>query len=328
MSLDKKLWDNVTVILKKRGTAASDASKKYVLQDYSDYGLLREALSYFMEDVWCDLLHPTLISLACEAVGGNSEDTVNLGAALVLLAGAADVHDDIIDQSTVKGRKPTVFGKFGRDIAILAGDALLVKGLYLLHEVCTSLSKTESEDILRTVKQTFFEISSGEIEETALRGKMDIPKHVYLNIVKQKVSAAEATMRIGAIVGNGVDQEIALMSHYGRTLGILLALRDDFVDIFELDEIKNRFERECLPLPILLALNSNSKRSTLLQLLTNPITDESLEKILDLSMDHKETRDLIAEMKSMVEQEIIQLAHVKRCKETLELLLQATLEDL
>jgi geranylgeranyl pyrophosphate synthase len=323
-----KIWDQVKVILKERGIPALEASRQYVLQDQSEYGPLREALSYFMEDVWCDLLHPALISIACEAVGGTGDDTISFGAAIVLLAAAADIHDDVIDQSAIKEHKPTIFGKFGKDIAILAGDALLLKGLYLLHEVCSSLPKSKSKDILETVKRTFFEISSGETEETTLRGKIDISKQAYLNIVRKKVAAAEATMRIGAILGNGAEQDVALMGHYGRTLGILLALRDEFVDVFEPDEIKNRFEQECLPLPILLALHDDSKRSTLLKLLTNQITEESVEKILDLSVDDKETRALTTEMKSWVDQEIISLSSIKRCKEILEILLQATLENL
>jgi tRNA 2-selenouridine synthase SelU len=107
-----------------------------------------------------------------------------------------------------------------------------------------------------------------------------------------------------------------------------LALRDEFVDIFEPDEIKNRFEQECLPLPVLLALHDDSKRSTILKLLKSQITEESIEKILDLSIDDKETRNLETEMKSLIAQEIAGLSQVKQCRESLELLLNATLEDL
>ena len=63
-------------------------------------------------------------------------ETVKFGAAVVLLAGAADIHDDIMDKSPKKELKLTVFGKFGQDIAILSGDALLLKGIYLLREAC------------------------------------------------------------------------------------------------------------------------------------------------------------------------------------------------
>ena len=63
--------------------------------------LLGEALHYFFES-WFDVLHPTLIALSCEAVGGKKELTVKMGAAVVLLAGAADIHDDIMDKSLRK----------------------------------------------------------------------------------------------------------------------------------------------------------------------------------------------------------------------------------
>ena len=107
---------------------------------------LGEALRYFFES-WFDVLYTTLISLSCEAVGGNRNETVKLGAAIIILAGGADIHDDIIDKSTSKGSTPTVFGKFGQDIAILAGDALLFKGIYLLHEACESLPANKKQEI-------------------------------------------------------------------------------------------------------------------------------------------------------------------------------------
>ena len=79
-----------------------ELSKQAVLAEQIKYEPLREALRYFMEELCYDASHPTLLSLACEAVGGNPDATTDIGAALVLLAGAADIHDDIIDQSLTK----------------------------------------------------------------------------------------------------------------------------------------------------------------------------------------------------------------------------------
>ncbi len=328
MSPEEKLWNRVKILMKERGSKALEISKQSVLKEKIEYGPLREALRYFMEECWFDFLHPTLISLGCESVGGNHEETIKMGAGIALIAGAADIHDDIIDQSTIKETAPTVFGKFGRDIAVLSGDVLLLKGLYVLNEACVVLPRNKSREILEAVKRTFFEMSSAEAREASLRGRTDISRRDYLDIINHKVAAGETTMRIGAILGNGTEKEIALMAHYGRTLGILLATRDEFVDIFEPTELKNRVEKECLPLPILLALQDDSRKSSILQLLEQPITEDKIERILDLSIDNEETKDLTNQMRSMVEEEILNLSTVKKCKETLELLLRATVEDL
>jgi geranylgeranyl pyrophosphate synthase len=256
------------------------------------------------------------------------EETVNIGAAMVLLAGAADIHDDIIDESVIKEPYPTVFGKFGRDIAILAGDALLLKGLYVLHEGCLPLAKYQKQGVLESVKRAFLEICGSEAREASLRGRMDISGGDYLDIIRQKAAAAEASTRIGALLGGGTKKEINLLGHYGRTYGVLMTLRNEFIDIFEVDELKNRAEKECLPLPILLALKKGSTRTAILQLLKKKLTEDNIEKILDLSIDFEETRLLTMDMKKWVEKEISLISPLLYCKQSLELLLWAALEDI
>jgi geranylgeranyl diphosphate synthase type II len=325
--LEDKLWDKVNILLSTYGQEALQFAKNYVLQEKIDYKRLSEALQYFFES-WFDVLHPTLISLSCEAVDGNKSETLKIGAAIVLLSGAADIHDDIVDKSVNKGSNPTVFGKFGQDIAILAGDALLLKGIYLLREGCITLSKNEEDEIFDSVKGTFFEMSSGVAREASLRGKTSILLDDFLSIVRQKVAAVESTMKIGAIIGKGSAEKVAILSHYGRTYGILLSLRDEFVDVFEVDEIRNRLENECLPLPILLAFQDKNRRQQLENILSNEITSESIDKILDLSMDSPASKELVDQMKNMIRDETFNLSSIKNNKDMLELLLQSTVEDL
>jgi geranylgeranyl pyrophosphate synthase len=328
MSAETKLWTQVNILLKERGQDALELAKRVIAKREIECAPLREALRYFMEDFWFDYLHPTLISLACQAVGGNPKDTDKAGAAIVLLAGAADVHDDIIDQSTSKGQRPTVFGKFGKDVAILAGDALLFEGLYLLHEACEQLPQNKRSEVLKSVRGNFYEISSGVAKETYLRKKTAVSKEEFLDIVTLKVSTVESTMKMGAIFGKGTEEQASILGHYGRTLGVLLSLRDEFIDVFEPEELKNRYQHETLPLPILLALQDKTIESELLSLLQSEIGEKSLERILELSVDSPKSRELVAQMKSMIEKEKEKIAPFRSQRVILELLLNCTIEDL
>ena len=267
---EDKLWDKVNIVLSAYGQEALQFSKNYVLQEKIAYKPLSEALQYFFQS-WFDVLHPALISLSCECVGGKRDEPLRIGAAMVLLAGAADIHDDIMDKSTNKGLNPTVFGKFGQDIALISGDALLLKGIYLLHEGCRDFPKNEEDTIFDSIKETFFEMSSGVAKEINFRKKMSVSLSEFLSVVIEKVATVEAAMKIGAIMGKGDAEQIAILSHFGRTYGILLSLRDEFVDIFEVDEIKNRLANECLPLPILLALQDKTRNRLLEYILKNKL---------------------------------------------------------
>jgi geranylgeranyl diphosphate synthase type I len=328
MSSNIKNMKEVIEFLESRGKKSVDVSKQYVLRKKIDYEPLNEAIKYFMNEFWYDVLHPALISIACEAVGGNPDETTNVGAAVVLLAGGADIHDDIIDQSTKKEPLPTVFGKFGRDIAILAGDILLTEGLYLLHEACENHSKGNKREILDSILGAFYEVCAGEAKEASFRGKLDIPKNIFMDIIRQKVAAAEATTRIGAIIGGGSKEEIDILSHFGRIYGILLALRNDFIDVYEPDELSNRAKKECLPLPILLALKDKSRSALILELIEKEITEETIVSLVNLTIECKETRALVDEMIQLAKKEIANISQIKHCNIILESLLSSTLEDL
>lgn len=327
MSAKKKLIEQANTIIKEKGEKSVELARQSVLQEPIEYKPFKEALNYFIKD-WNDMLHPALISLAQEAVSGIPNKITQLGAAVVLLAGGADVHDDIIDQSVTKNSKPTVFGKFGNDIAILTGDALLLTGTYILHQAIETLHQDKKDSVLNIVKQAFFETSSAEAKEASLRGKTEYSVQDYLDIIRHKSAVSEACTKIGAILGNGTLEEIEILGHFGRTYDVLLTIRDEFIDTFEKDEIRNRRDKECLPLPIIIAFQDNSRKMEILQLLQDPIDEEKINSILELSIDFKETRKFVKKMKQIIKNEKSKLLSLKHPKKIFELLLDSTIEDL
>lgn len=326
MSNEEKLMLRAIAILRERGKKAVELARQVILQEEVEFKPLQEALHYFMGK-WQDVLHPALLSLACEAVGGNPDMTTEIGAAIVLLAGGADIHDDIIDESTIKGTQLTVYGKFGKDIAILTGDALLFKGMQLLHSACEKIPNDKKQRILESVKQAFFEVSSAEAEEASYRGKFDLSEQKYLDIIKKKVAAGEVSMKIGAIIGNGTAEQIETLGHYGRTYGMLLTIRDEFVDMFEADELENRAKKECLPFPLMLALQNSPEKTRILHLLEGKLTEKEIEDVLDFVMEAPTTYKLKEHMKHMIDAAAQQIDSCK-VKQMLLLLLNSTIEDL
>jgi geranylgeranyl pyrophosphate synthase len=326
----RKLMIEALNLLKKRGQKASDIARKAILQEKIHDAPLSEALRYFTDN-WRDFNHPTLLSLACEAVGGHPDATTNIGAAIVLLTSAADIHDDIIDQSIIKGGKLTVFGKFGKDIALLAGEIFLFKGLTLLHEARQRLPEQQGQAIIKLTEHAFFEIVSAEAKETSFKGKYDLAPEEYSNIIGMKAAIAEATMRMGAILGCGTSEEIDALGHYGRTLGTLMTIRDEFIDVFEPDELKHRTENECLPLPILYAFQTSEVRDKVIQILEKKIISENdAYEIVEIMMRARGVQELKKKMRLQVKKEIKNLSSIKNVEifEELSTLLRSGLEDL
>lgn len=326
----EKLMEQCNRILEKYGRKAFEVAKNAILEEKTLQPRVYKALKYFMEKSWYDVQHPALISLACEAVGGNPDKTIGVGAAILLLAGAADLHDDVIDQSKVKDSKPTVFGKFGKDIAILAGDALLFNGLLFLHKTCEGFSKKRRETIIKLVKQAFFEIGNAEAAEAEFKNyKYDLMPDKYREIIEKKAAVAEACTRIGAILGCGKKKEIDILGCYGRAFSILTTIRNEFIDLFDPEELKNRIKNECLPLPLLYSLKDERKKNKIMQLIKKDrITKKTSQNLVELICGTTEIRRLKDEMRSLIKNEINSLELINKNKTTLKLLLQSMLEDL
>jgi len=279
----EEMMEQVQKLLEERGRKALEMARKTVLEEKIECKEVREALKYFMTEYWHDVARPALLSLCCEAVGGDTEVTNPIAISMSLVSGGIDIHDDIIDQSKVKGSRPTVLGKFGKDIALLVGDALLFKGFTLLHEaVEKGIPAEKIAVIIDIIKNTFFELGDAEALELKFRGRTDIAPEEYLRVIRKKAADVEAYTRISAILGDGSKEEIEALGEYGRLLGMIIILRDDWIDMVDFEEISHRIKRECLPLPLLYALQSPKTKSKLSSILfKKTITKRDARIILD-----------------------------------------------
>ncbi|MEM2466836.1 MAG: polyprenyl synthetase family protein [Candidatus Bathyarchaeia archaeon] len=327
----RKLIRQMQRLLKEKGKTACEIAKEEIFRETFHYEPVREALHYFIGEFWCNFHHPALISLACEAVGGKAEGTESIGAALVLLTGAVDIHDDILDCSKVKESKPTVFGIFGQDIALIVGNILLIKGFQLLNRACEGLPKKQRKAIFDTVKDGFLKLGMGVAHEMNLKGRWDVAPEEYFEVIKSKAAIAEAAAKIGAILGGGSKSEIKSLAEYGRILGILATIRDDFIDIFEPDELRNRAKNECLPLPLLYAFKNLKARKRITNLLEKEnLSEEDAFTIAEVVMKTKEVQKLRRFMKTLLHEGVkyVRIAKNKTISRHLVNTLTATLEDL
>ena len=183
--------------------------------------------------------------MSCEAVGGNIEKTVPFGEAIVLISAAADLHDDVIDQSSVKSKRQTVLGKFNAGTAILAGDILLVEGFRQLTEASELIHKEQSKEIIKLVSEAVVEICTAEALEVKLHRRFDLTPSEYNEIIRLKAVVPELAMKIGAIVGKGTSENVDALGQFGRIYGINSLIIEEFADLLNNEELKNRVKNEC-----------------------------------------------------------------------------------
>lgn len=327
----KKLVEQAIIVFEEYGKESLRMAKEAILDRKYISEPVSEVIEYFLGDVWKGGHYPVLTSLSCEAVGGGISSTTSVGAAFVLLAGGCDLHDDIIDQSRFKYSVPTVYGKFGGDLTLLAGDALLYRGLTLLGCSCEEFSSEKKRKILELIEIAFFRIGCAEAKESCLKGKYGAKPEELFEIIDQKASVAEAAVKVGAILGGASSKQVIALGKYGRIVGILNTLRDDFVDIYEPDEICNRFRNETLPLPLAYALQDEEGSHKLLSLLRKQaLTESEGSKIAEIVLNIPKVHNLLSRMHKMGEEarRSLKIAVIPAKREKLEFVIRALLEDL
>jgi len=323
----EKAMKQIQKIFKKRGTKALEMARKEILQEKIECKEAREALTYFMTEYWHDTARPALMSLVCEAVGGDTNVTTPIAVPMILISGAIDIHDDIIDQSKSKDGRPTVYGKFGKDVALLVGDALLFEGLTLLNEgIAKGVPAEKMPLVVDIIRRMFFELGDAEAMELLFRRRIDVSPKNYLHIVKKKAADVEAHTRISAILGGGTIDEIKALSEFGRLLGMLIILRDDWIDIIDLKESRHRIQNECLPLPMLYALQNQTTKPKFNSIIQKgKVTQSDLQEILKLTKETEGMKKFEKLARGLGSKAVFQIRNIKCNKERLELLVRAVL---
>ena len=334
MTVNSCLIASMKRIFEEKGGEALNKARSAMLLSSKYGGNLSPALRHFSKVTLNNALpvFPALVSISCEAVGGDAKTAVPFGEAIVLIAGAADLHDDIIDQSLSKGPKKTVFGKFGTGETILAGDTLLVQGLTLLHEATATVTKDQGDTISRLTAEAIYELCIAESVEAKLKKiGIDVKPKAYHEVIKLKAVFPELTMKIGAILGNGDQKSVETLGECGRIFGIITTVADEFSDLLNPDEFTNRLKNECPPLPLIYALQNPKTKNTLSVLVGADLSNQQThQSIAETVLNSPEVKKNIKVWKETVQNELIKIPSIikRKNREEIETILLAPLEFL
>jgi geranylgeranyl pyrophosphate synthase len=326
----KKIGKKIVADLKRRSKKGLELAKQTLQAEKIEDPLLCDALTHYITN-WSDFTHPGMFSLACEAVGGNPDDVVSAQAAIAMMAAAFDIHDDIIDKSKVKHKIPTVYGKFGTETALLLGNAFLMDGLKLLVDSAKLLPKEKEKEALDTVKKLTFEVGNAHAIEICLKKRKSIIPDDYLKVIEMKAAGIELDMHLGALFGGGKDVEVETLAKLGRILGILGTLREEFIDVFEIEELCQRITVQDLPLPLLIVMQDQNAKIKVLNIISKPkITKKDANMLVDFTLEAEPIVKLKEKMKLLIGEGLNLAYGLTRPnpRNSFQLLLSFMLEDL
>jgi len=178
-------------------------------------------------------IRPIILLLSSECVGEIDDNTLAAACAIEFLHTESVIHDDIIDNETLRRQKDPFHIKYGYNISVLTGD-------FVLGLILSIASRINNPRVTKNLATTAMMMSEGEVIESRLEASEDVTFDDYLKVIEYKTATAfETASRLGAIISEGTEEEIESLADYGKNIGIAYQIRDDLLDWQNEDKLFN-----------------------------------------------------------------------------------------
>lgn len=180
-------------------------------------------------------IRPIIMMAFYELCGGKSPEILKFALAIEMIHTYSLIHDDLpaMDNDTMRRGKPCNHVKFGEDIALLAGDALLTNAFELISSV--NESEIESSKIVKAIgilsqRAGAFGMVSGQAMDLQ-QDISKIPKDDILKIYNLKTAnLISASAEMGAVAADTNDAYLSAAKNYGKNVGLCFQIIDDILD--------------------------------------------------------------------------------------------------
>lgn len=222
--------------LKKRSGEVSDALDKLVPPAGTYPQVIHEAARYSLL-AGGKRLRPVLALATAEMLGGSTGDIMPAACALELIHTYSLIHDDLpaMDNDDLRRGMPTCHKKFGEDIALLAGDALLTMAFELIAR-CPMKGEITPERLIRVVSEvavaagTTGLIGGQVVDVISSADRVDGETLEYIH--RNKTGAMyRVSVRSGAILSGAGESDLDRLTDYAQHLGMAFQITDDILDI-------------------------------------------------------------------------------------------------
>ena len=189
----------------------------------SDVALVKNVAEYIV-DSGGKRLRPALLVLSANACDYQGSDHYTLAAVVELIHTATLLHDDVVDESSLRRGRPTANARFGNAPSVLVGDFLYSRAFQMMVRL-------DQMRVLEVLSDATNVIAEGEVLQLLNCRNPDIDEARYLDVVRRKTAKLfEAAMRLGAILA-GADRALEdALGSYGTYLGTAFQLIDDVLD--------------------------------------------------------------------------------------------------
>ena len=189
---------------------------------------LYEPISYIMQ-LGGKRMRPVLALMACEAAGKDPISALGAATAVELFHNFTLLHDDIMDEATLRRGQQTVHQKWDVNTGILSGDALLVMAYQQLNSYDDALFSV----LTKLLSETALLVCEGQQYDVDFETRDNVSMDEYIHMIRLKTAVLlGCALRMGALVGQASVDIADRLYDFGVNLGIAFQLQDDLLDAF------------------------------------------------------------------------------------------------
>ena len=233
-----------------------------------------------------------------------SPKSVKLAAVVEAIHLASLLHDDVIDEASLRRGVKSINAKYGDFTAVMLGDIIYSRAFYEL----TSFS----EKVAKIISNAVYLLSQGELEDVKLSKRMNLDKNKYMNMIyKKTASLIEASCKAAA-VEEGLNEDD--FGKYGKNIGIAFQIVDDLLDITQDEKTLGKpsmldFKEGKMTLPYIYLYESmnNNEKDKLKSMFKKELNEdeknwikEKMEEYEIIKKCFKQAKELVNEAKEKI----------------------------
>ncbi|WP_076593360.1 octaprenyl diphosphate synthase [Herminiimonas arsenitoxidans] len=169
-------------------------------------------------------IRPVLVLLMANAYGYRGTDHHQLAAVVEFIHTATLLHDDVVDESSLRRGRKTANALFGNAASVLVGDFLYSRAFQMM----VSVGDIRIMQILADATNV---IAEGEVLQLLNMHDPDVSEERYTQVIRSKTAKLfEAAAQLGTLIAGASEEQIEAAAEYGRSLGTAFQLIDDVLD--------------------------------------------------------------------------------------------------
>lgn len=255
-------------------------------------------------------IRPIMVILSAGLFGNVNAHVLHAGAALEMLHNASLIHDDVVDETTLRRSRRTINAEWGNHIAVLVGD-------YFVSNALAAGIRTGNIAIISALSDLGKELSLGEIDQICNAREHHLDEDSYFGMIRQKTASLfRNCAKMGAETAGAAPEQYRPLMEFSEILGLCFQIKDDIFDYYDNKGIGkptgNDLREGKVTLPLLYALNTapDNEAAPMKELLQRgDLSNEEIDTLISFAKKHGGIEYAYERMRHM-EREAVKLLDV------------------